>query len=112
LSSHLLLLALGYGLRKIVNKKEKKRRSANCTERTLTEIGSKWSKNHKRRIEEREIYPLDEKIEDNISTRNIDCGQLSKWKKPPMDDLEHLTGKMEGRASEAQKMWVKEDLGF
>jgi hypothetical protein len=43
------LLALGYGLRKKAKKKENKRRSVNCTEVTLTEIGLKWLKKHKRR---------------------------------------------------------------
>jgi hypothetical protein len=38
------LLALGYGLRNKEKKKEKKRRSENCTEGTLTKIGSKWLK--------------------------------------------------------------------
>jgi hypothetical protein len=45
----LSLLALEYGLRKKAKKMEKKRRCANYTEDTLTEIGSKWSKKKKRR---------------------------------------------------------------
>jgi hypothetical protein len=64
-------------------------------EGTLTEIGSKWLKNQKRRSEARENKPLDKKIEENRSTRKIDHGQLSKRKNPPIDALEHLTGKME-----------------
>jgi hypothetical protein len=50
---------------------------------------------------------LDEKIEENRSTRKMDRGQLSKWKKPPIDALEHLMGKKERQAGEAQKTWVK-----
>jgi hypothetical protein len=50
---------------------------------------------------------LDEKIEDDRSTRKMDHGQLSKWKNPPMDALEHLVGKKERQAGEAQKMRVK-----
>jgi hypothetical protein len=38
------MLVLRYGLRKKVKKKEKKIRSANYVEGTLTDIGSKWSK--------------------------------------------------------------------
>jgi hypothetical protein len=44
----------------------------------MTKIGSKWSKKKKRRREVRENKPLDENIEDNISTRMIDHGQLIK----------------------------------
>jgi hypothetical protein len=32
---------------------------------------------------------LDEEIEDDISTRKKDSGQLNKWKNPPLDALEH-----------------------
>jgi hypothetical protein len=39
---------------------------------------------------------LDEKTEENRSTRKIDHGQLNKRKNPPIDDLEHLAGKKEG----------------
>jgi hypothetical protein len=60
------LLALGYGLRKKENKKEAKRRSTNYVEGTLTENGSKWSKNKKRRSEVREIKYLNEKFEEDI----------------------------------------------
>jgi hypothetical protein len=84
----------------------------NYAEGTLTEIGLKWSKKKKRRSEARENKSLDEKIEENKSARKIDHGQLSKWKNPPIDSLEHLTGKMERQVGEAQKTWVKEDLGF
>ena len=43
------LLALGYEVRKKSRKKERKIQSANCTEGTLTDIGSKWKKKQKRR---------------------------------------------------------------
>jgi hypothetical protein len=36
---------------------------------------------------------LDENIEEKKSARKMDCGQLIKWKKLPMDDLEHLVEK-------------------
>jgi hypothetical protein len=84
----------------------------NYVEGTLTEIGSKWSKKQKRRSEVRENKLLDENIEENRSTRKMDRGQLNKRKNPPMDSLEHLMGKMERQAGEAQKTWVKVDLGF
>jgi hypothetical protein len=57
----------------------------NCGEGTLTENGSKWSKKRKRRSEVRESELLNEKIKEDISTRKMDCGQLSKRKKPPAD---------------------------
>jgi hypothetical protein len=76
-------LALGYGLRKKLKKKEEKRRSTNCTEGTLTENGSKWSKKQKRRSEVRENESLNEKIEEDRSTKKMDHGQLSKRKNPP-----------------------------
>jgi hypothetical protein len=53
----------------------------------LTEIGSKWSKKQKRRSEVRESKSLDEKIEEDRSTRKMDHGQLSKRKNPPMEML-------------------------
>jgi hypothetical protein len=36
---------------------------------------------------------LDEEIKDDKSARKTDRGQLSKWKNPPVDALEHLFGK-------------------
>jgi hypothetical protein len=78
----------------------------------LTEIRSKWLKKKKRRSEVRENKSLDEKIEENRSTRKMDRGQLSKQKNPPMDALEHLVGKMERQAGEAQKNVGQVDLGF
>jgi hypothetical protein len=44
----------GYGLRKKAKKNEKKRRSVNCVEGTLTEIELKWLNKKKRRSEARE----------------------------------------------------------
>jgi hypothetical protein len=75
------MLGLGYGLRKKSKKKEEKRRSTNCVEGTLTENGSKWPKERKRRSEVRENESLNENIEEYISKRKINHGQLSKWKK-------------------------------
>jgi hypothetical protein len=79
----------------------------NCAEDKLTEIGSKWPKEKKRRSEVRESKSLDGEIEEDRSTRKMDRGQLSKWKNPPMDALEHLAGKKERQAGEALKTWVK-----
>jgi hypothetical protein len=44
----------------------------------LTENGSKWPKEKKRRSKVRENKSLDEKIEENRSARKMDRGQLSK----------------------------------
>ena len=76
-------------------------------EGTLTENGSKWSKKQKRRSEVRERESLNEKIEENKSTKKMDHGQLNKWKKTPTDALEHPMGKKERQADEALKTWVK-----
>jgi hypothetical protein len=55
---------------------------------------------------------LDEEIEDDRSTRKMDRGQLSKWKNPPIDALEHLTGK-EGKTGWRSPENVGQvDLGF
>jgi hypothetical protein len=54
---------------------------------------------------------LNEKIEDDRSTRKIDHGQLNKWKKTSTSALEHLVGKKERQAGEALKMG-QVDLGF
>jgi hypothetical protein len=43
----------------------------------------------------KESKPLNEKIEEDRSTKNMDHGQLSKRKNPSMSDLEHLVGKKE-----------------
>jgi hypothetical protein len=55
---------------------------------------------------------LNEKIEDDRSSRKMDRGQLNKWKKMSTSALEHFMGKKERQAGEARKTWVKEDLGF
>jgi hypothetical protein len=101
------LLALGYGLRNKAKKKEKKRRSTNCMEDTLTEIESKWSKKQKIRREVRENESLDEDIKDDRSSRKMDHGQLSKWKKMSTSALEHLAEKKERQADKAQEVRVK-----
>jgi hypothetical protein len=73
----------------------------------LTENGSKWSKKQKRRSEVRKNKSLNEKIEEDKSTRKMDRGQLNKGKNPPMDSLENLTEKKERQLDEAWKMQVK-----
>jgi hypothetical protein len=50
---------------------------------------------------------LDEEIEDDISTRNMDRGQLNKYRKPPLDALEHRAKREEKQAGESLKRWVK-----
>jgi hypothetical protein len=50
---------------------------------------------------------LDEKIKENRLVRKRDRGHFSKWKKPPMDALEHLMGKKERQVDEAKQMWSK-----
>jgi hypothetical protein len=50
---------------------------------------------------------LDKDIEDDISARNMDRGQLSKWKKTLLDVMEHRARRKERQAGEALKMWVK-----
>jgi hypothetical protein len=107
-----IVLALSYGLRKKENKKENNRRSVNYAKGTLNKIGSKWLKKQKRRSKARESYLLNEKIEDDRSTRKMDRGQLNKRKNMSQSDLDHFVGKKERQVGEAQKMWVKEDLGF
>jgi hypothetical protein len=62
----------------------------------LTEIRSKWLKEKKIQSKVRESELLNKKTEEDRSTRNMDHGKLSKRKNPPMDYLEHLTGKKEG----------------
>jgi hypothetical protein len=46
---------------------KEERRSTNCAEGTLTEIGSKWSKKKKRRSEVRENESLNKKIKEDGS---------------------------------------------
>jgi hypothetical protein len=47
----------------------------------LTEIGSKWPKEQKRRSKVRERKSLDREIEEDGSTRKMDLGKLSKQEK-------------------------------
>jgi hypothetical protein len=46
---------------------------------------------------------LDEEIEDERSERKKDHGKNSKWKKPPLDSLEHRVRRKERQAGEALK---------
>jgi hypothetical protein len=103
------VLALGYGRKRRL---QKKRRSANCAEDTLTEIRLKWLKKKKRRSEVRECESLDEKTEENRSTRKRDHGQLSKRKNPPIDALEHLVERRKDRLVKPEKHVGQVDLGF
>jgi hypothetical protein len=50
---------------------------------------------------------LEKEIENDKSARKKDCGQLSKWKNPPLDALEHRARRKERQAGEALKTWVK-----
>jgi hypothetical protein len=54
---------------------------------------------------------LDEEIEEDISVRNMDHGQLNQRKNPSVDSLEHLAGKKERQSGEALKVG-QVDLGF
>jgi hypothetical protein len=84
----------------------------NYVEDKLTEIGSKWPKEKKRRREVRERKSLDREIKEDRSTMNMDHGQLHKKKNPPMDALEHLAREKERQAGEAVETWVKLTYGF
>jgi hypothetical protein len=79
----------------------------NCVEDTLTKIRSKWLAKQNRRNEVREDDSLNEKTEEDISTRKRDRGQINKWKNPPIDVLENLAGKKDRQACKALKMRVK-----
>jgi hypothetical protein len=50
---------------------------------------------------------LEENIEEDKETKNMDHGQLNKRKKTSKISLEHLAEKKEGWVGEALKMWVK-----
>jgi hypothetical protein len=50
---------------------------------------------------------LDEEIEDDRSTREMDREQLRKWENPPLDALEHRARRKERQAGEARKKRVK-----
>jgi hypothetical protein len=73
----------------------------------VTENGSTWSNKNKRRREVRGNESLNEKIEDDRSTRKMDRGQLSKRTKTSKNSLEHLTRSKERHVGEALKMQVK-----
>jgi hypothetical protein len=98
------MLALGYGRKRIL---QKKRRNMNCVKERLNGIRSKWLKKEKIWSESRERNLLDDEIEENISARKMDRGQLNKQKKPLVDALENLMGRTERQAGEALKIWVK-----
>jgi hypothetical protein len=58
---------------------------------------------------------LEEKVKEDRSTRKMDRGQLSKWKNPPTDALEHLAEKKERQDGESLKngsRGPRVDLGF
>jgi dsDNA-specific endonuclease/ATPase MutS2 len=50
---------------------------------------------------------MDEEIEDDISTRKKDRGQVSKRKSPSLDALDHHARKKERQGRKALKTWVK-----
>jgi hypothetical protein len=50
---------------------------------------------------------LEEKIEDDKTVRNMDCGKLNKQKKTSTSYLEHLAENKERWVGEALKAWVK-----
>jgi hypothetical protein len=80
------LLSLGYGSKQ---RSRKKRQNVNYVEDTVTVTGSKRAKDQKIWSEVRERKSLDKEIEDDISARKKDRGQLSKRKNPSLDVLEH-----------------------
>jgi hypothetical protein len=47
---------------------------------------------------------LNEEIEEDRSTRDMDCDQLSKWKKMSTSALEYFMGKKERQVGEALKI--------
>jgi hypothetical protein len=61
-----------------------------CVEGTQTEEGSKWLKKHKRRNKVKESKLLKEKIKEDKTSKKMDRGQVSKWKKTLMGALEYL----------------------
>jgi hypothetical protein len=50
---------------------------------------------------------LNEEIEDDISSRNMDCGKIKKRKKMSASSLENLAGNKERQADEAREVWVR-----
>jgi hypothetical protein len=69
------VLALGCGRKERLSKEA---RSTNCMESILIEIGSKWPKKNKIMSEVRKSDSLNEKAEEDRSTRKMDRGQLNK----------------------------------
>jgi hypothetical protein len=55
---------------------------------------------------------LDEEIKDERSARKKDRGQLSNWKNPPSDALEHHMRRKERHVGKALKTQVKLTYGF
>jgi hypothetical protein len=49
---------------------------------------------------------LKENIKEDKETKEIDCGQLNKWKKILIGALEHLVENKEGQVGEVIKVWV------
>jgi hypothetical protein len=79
----------------------------NCTKDTMIVTGSKCAKEQKRWSEVKERKLLDEETEDDRSVGKMDRGQLSKWKKPPLDSLEHHVRRKERQVGKALKTWVE-----
>jgi hypothetical protein len=100
------MLALGHVLRKKEKIKEEERKSMKSTKGTQIEEGSKWLKKHKIRNKVKERKSLKEKIKEDKKKIYIDRGQVRKWKKTLMGDLEHLAEKKEEQVSEVLKMRV------
>jgi hypothetical protein len=55
---------------------------------------------------ERKGLSLEEKIEEDKEVRKMDCGKLSKLKKPSTSLVDHLMENKERWAGEALKTWV------
>jgi hypothetical protein len=66
-----------------------------------------WVEVSKREENTERSKSLNEEIEDDRSERKKDCGQLSKWKNPPLYALEHRARRKERQAGEALKIRVK-----
>jgi hypothetical protein len=79
----------------------------NCTEDIMTVTRLKRVEEKKRWSEVRERKSFDEEIEDDISTRKIDRGQLSNKKKIPLDSLENHMERKEIQARKGLKTRVK-----
>jgi hypothetical protein len=55
---------------------------------------------------------LNEDIEDEKSSRKVDCGKINKINKMSMSALEHLVENKERQAGKALKTRVKWNQGF